>query len=78
MKKKEFVLKNSQKATLIMIIALVIIGLLLIDFIDVNEKFGFPISVMDEPLMILFGVILGYLIAKFRFIRILKKEFEVG
>ena len=73
MKKKQIYLNRNKKVDIILIVILVIIALLLIDFTDINEKFGFPINVMDEPLMILFGGILGYLIAKFSFLRILKR-----
>ena len=76
MKKRKDFLRNSAKVNTILFVFLLIVGLLILDFVDINEKLGFPISVLDEPLMILFGVILGYLIAKFRFIRIIKKEFS--
>ena len=73
MKRKNFEIKNNYKVDIILGIALILIFLLLTDFLDINERFGFPINVMDEPLMIIFGIILGYLIAKFRFLNILKR-----
>lgn len=69
--KKE--LKNIEKIDIIIVIVLVIAVLLLVDFLDINEKIGFPINILDEPLLILMGIVLGYLIAKFRFLRIIKK-----
>ena len=69
-------IKNNYKIDIILIVILIIISLLLIDFLDINEKIRFPISVLDEPLMVVFGAMLGYLVAKFRFLRLMKKELD--
>ena len=65
-------MKNIEKIDIILVIILVISVLIFIDFLDLNERFGFPLNIIDEPLLILIGIILGYLIAKFRFLRIIK------
>ena len=72
-----FCFKRMEKRDYVWVVVLILIGLSLIDFYDFNEKFGFPISAFDEPLLVIFGVILGYLIAKFRYLRIFKKDLRV-
>ena len=70
-------MKNIEKIDIILVIILVISVLIFIDFLDLNERFGFPINIIDEPLLILIGIILGYLIAKFRFLRIIRKLTQI-
>ena len=67
-------LKPIEKLDIILFLILILIFLLYVDFFDLNERFGFPINVLDEPLLVIIGIILGYLIAKFRFLRIIKKK----
>ncbi len=68
-------LNDIEKTDIILLIVFTIAGLIYIDFFDINEKFGFPINVIDEPLLIVMGIVLGYLIAKFKFLRIIRKDF---
>lgn len=60
-------------------ILLAIIGIFLlimyVDYIDINERFGFPVNVLDEPALLVAGIIFGYLLAKFRLLEMLKKLF---
>jgi len=70
---KKIKFKDIEKIDIIGILLLVVLALLYVDLFDVNERFKFPINVIDEPLLILTGIILGYLIAKFRFKRTIKK-----
>ena len=69
-------LGDIEKIDIVIVLVLIILALFYTDFLDFNEKFGFPINVIDEPLLVLVGIILGYLIAKFRFKRIIKKLTE--
>ena len=52
--------KDIEKIDIVIILVLIILVLLYIDFLDFNERFGFPINVIDEPLLVLAGIILGY------------------
>ena len=66
-------MKKIEKIDIILFLLLILLSLIYIDFIDINEKLGFPINVIDEPLLILTGIILGYFIAKLRFLGLLKR-----
>ena len=70
-------MKNIEKIDIILVVILIISVLIFIDFLDLNERFGFPLNIIDEPLLILIGIILGYLIAKFRFLRIIRKLTQI-
>lgn len=69
-------MEDIEKIDIILILVFLLALVIIVDISDINEKFGFPINVLDEPLLILIGIILGYLIAKFRFLRIIKKQFK--
>lgn len=66
---KKHKLTKFEKIDVVLVLVLVIISLVVSGYFDFNEKLGFPFSVADEPLLIIFGFILGYLVAKFRFLR---------
>ncbi len=74
MNKKRKYVRKGRKIDIILMILLVLIGLIFVDIIDINQGKNFPINIIDEPLMILFGFILGYLFAKFRFMKIIKES----
>jgi len=69
-------MKNNNKRVIIILVLIgVIVSLMLIDYSDINEKFGFPINVIDEPILVIVGVLLGYYLAKSKFINaIIKKK----
>ena len=70
---KTYRLDDTSKIDVVLVVVLILVLLLIIDFIDINEAFGFPVNILDEPLLIVFGIILGYLVAKFRFMKIVRK-----
>lgn len=59
------------KITILLILSALILSLFYIDYIDINERFRFPINIIDEPILLLIGVILGYSLARFRFFKII-------
>ena len=52
-------MKTIEKIDIILFIVLIISVLIFIDFIDINERFRFPINIANEPLLIIMGIILG-------------------
>jgi len=65
---------QKKKIIIILILIVLLVSLMIIDYSDINEKFGFPINVIDEPLLVVSGVILGYFLAKFKFIKTRKEK----
>lgn len=74
--KEKLTFRDIEKIDLIGIAIVLILILLYVDFFDLNEKYGFPINAIDEPLLILMGIILGYILGKFRVKRTVRKLFE--
>jgi len=73
MRKEKLTFRDIEKIDLIGIVIVFILVLLYMDFFDLNEKYGFPINLLDEPLLIIMGIILGYILGKFRVKRTLRK-----
>ncbi len=73
MKRGKLTFRDIEKIDLIGIAIVFILILLYVDFFDLNERYGFPINLMDEPLLILMGIILGYILGKFKVKRTLRK-----
>ena len=73
MRKERLTFRDIEKIDLIGIAIVFILILLYVDFFDLNERYGFPINLMDEPLLILMGIILGYILGKFKVKRTLRK-----
>ena len=73
MRKGKLTFRDIEKIDLICIAIVFILILLYVDFFDLNERYGFPINLIDEPLLILMGIILGYILGKFKVKRTLRK-----
>lgn len=73
MRKERLTFRDIEKIDLICIAIVFILILLYVDFFDLNERYRFPINLMDEPLLILMGIILGYILGKFKVKRTLRK-----
>lgn len=73
---KGITFKDIEKVDIVVIFIVLLSILFYVDFFDLNERYGFPINVVDEPLLVLIGICIGYLIAKFRFFKLIKKIIE--
>lgn len=65
--------KDIEKIDVVAVIVIILLLLFYVDFFDLNERYGFPINILDEPLILIIGILLGYLLAKFRLKRIFEK-----
>lgn len=66
-------LKEIEKVDVILLLIILVLSLLYVDVLDLNEKYNFPINILDEPLILTMGILLGYFLAKLKFKKFLKK-----